>query len=229
MWLLVVCLASGFGCKSTETPVVNTPAPPPAVPLDTRVAWILRLEQQRTLRDPGVTPSAGATPPAPARSADLIALLTDTDARVRRRAALAIGRVGDAGGAAPLAAALGDQEEDVRATAAFALGVIGAKSGVEPLETALKDASPQVRGRAADALGLIGDPAAADAIAGAAAGCPAVLAPMTPDDEALPKDGEIEFCRLAIDALARLKQYDALAKIVLDQNGGPVSRWWPVA
>src|SRR4051812_42807914 len=141
-----------ISCKSVPVaPVVVAPVPVvPPIPMDRKAAWMLRLEQQRILRDAvdpadAAAPNADASAPrviAPARVADLTVLILDTDAGVRRRAALAIGRIGRADGVAPLAAALTDTEEDVRASAAFALGLIGLADGVGPLTAALKDPSP---------------------------------------------------------------------------------------
>ena len=226
---LAVLLAA---CKSVPVaPIVTTPEPPPPVPLDRRAAWIVRLEQQRMLRDVDVSAPEGvsaARAPVPARVPDLVALLRDTDVGVRRRAALAIGRVGRVEGVEPLTAALHDDEADVRAQAAFALGLIGVPAGVAPLTAALKDASPVVRGRAAEGLGLIGDSAAAPAVADAAAGCGARFAGIEPDDETI-KEPEVEACRLTLFALVRLKQYDQLARVALDDRGQPASRWWPIA
>jgi HEAT repeat protein len=219
------------GCKSVPAPVVVAPPPPP-LPLERRVAWTIRLEQQRALRDAGVE-SAPAAPPAgafaPARAADLVVLLNDTEPMVRRRAALAIGRVGHVDGVQPLVVALADPEREVREMAAFALGLIASDTAVAPLQAALKDAEPLVRGRAAEALGLIGQPSAATAVADAAAGCRTALAALPPDDETFPKSPEVELCRLAIYALVRLKQYEPLSRVVLDEQGQPISQWWPVA
>jgi HEAT repeat protein/cyclophilin family peptidyl-prolyl cis-trans isomerase len=196
------------------------------------MSWVARLEQQRMLRDETAardeSPQAAARSIQPARTADLTALVRDSEPAVRRRAALAIGRVGRADGVDALAGVLGDSEEEVRAAAAFSLGLIGASSGVEPLLAALKDSSALVRGRAIEGLGLIGQPAAATPIADAASGCRTLFVDIAPDDES-PKSPEIESCRLALFALVRLKQYDALARIALDERGLPVSRWWPVA
>jgi len=175
------------------------------------------------------TDSAGRLTRKPATTADLAALAADTDSVVRRRAALAIGRVGLAEGEPVLAAALKDEDEFVRETAAFAMGLLGLEAGAPALEAALKDPSALVRGRAAEGLGLIGKPGSAPAIADVSAGCRAQLAGISPDDEVLPKKPEIEACRLALLALVRLKSYDALARVALDENGQPVSTWWPVA
>ena len=152
------------------------------------MAWILRLEDERVLRDPAPpiapapapvrgkkTPTA-ATPPAPP---DLVPLLTDAEARIRRRAALAIGHVGLRDGVAPLLKVLADPDPEVRQMAAFALGLIGDTTARDPLIAALGDPSPLVQGSAAEALGLIGDQTAADAV-GPAHGQAVVRRPVLP-------------------------------------------------
>jgi len=233
------------GCATAPpaaTPLI-APAAAQAASLDTKVGWVLRLEAQRMLRDPGVMPDvvfaplpaapAAALPPAPAlkpaATADLMALAVDPDAGLRRRAALALGRVGMADGLRALVPLLSDAAEPVRAMAAFAIGLVGDRQGVAPLQLALKDASALVRGRAVEGLGLIGEPSAAGAVADAAAGCAALLAPLAPDDEEWPKTPEIEICRLSLFALVRLRNYEALARVALDAQGLAVSQWWPVA
>ena len=84
-------------------------------------------------------------------------LFEDANASVRRRAALAAGRIGDEGAVAPLGALLyGDRDERVRATAAFALGEIEAESASGALIEALaRSKSPELRARAIEALGKI--------------------------------------------------------------------------
>ncbi len=88
---------------------------------------------------------------------DLGALLSDAGAAVRRRAALAAGRIGDEGAVAPLSTLLRrDTDEGVRAVAAFALGEIEAASGADALlETLRMSRAPEIRGRALEALGKI--------------------------------------------------------------------------
>ena len=244
LMLVVAALVLGPACGAKPAPV--TPPPPPPIPLDTKVAWILRLEQQRLLRDapaesvaqaptppaaapgPAAAPAATSAGVAPARSPDLLALVNDTDPTVRRRSALAIGRIGDAEGVPALAAALKDADPEVRASAAFALGLLGSGAAVPPLQAALQDLELSVRSRAVEGLGLIGDKASAPSIADAAANCHEPLAAAQPDDEAAPTP-EAEFCRLALVALVRTGQYDQLARVALDAQGAPVSRWWPVA
>jgi HEAT repeat protein/cyclophilin family peptidyl-prolyl cis-trans isomerase len=240
------------GCASA--PPAAAPAAP-KIALEQKMSWMLQLEDRRILRveapPPAVAPappargrSRGAVAPAPLPAAlpDLTVLLSDSEARVRRRAALAIGRVGLGAGVQPLVAKLSDSDPDVREMAAFALGLIGDGSAVTPLTTAMTDASPIVRGRAAEALGLI-DAKEKDQVSpdsrrevGAAIGrmvteyakSPAVSS-MTADDEKWPAPPEAEAFRLGIYALVRLGTYEPLAAAVLDAGGQPVVTWWPVA
>src|SRR5262245_43045096 len=63
-------------------------------------------------------------------------LLARPHAGVRRRAALAIGRIGDPAGVAPLLGALepdGEHDQDVRADMVFALGEIESAAAVQRL------------------------------------------------------------------------------------------------
>jgi cyclophilin family peptidyl-prolyl cis-trans isomerase/HEAT repeat protein len=208
------------------------------------MAWILRLEDERMLRDP--PPPVVAPPPtargkkappvvAPPPQPDLVPLLSDAEARIRRRAALAIGHVGLREGVAPLLKTLADPEAEVRQMAAFALGLIGDKSARDPLIAALADPSPLVQGGAAEALGLMGDAAAADPIgkliaqlvSSGSIPTPPAQPPDSPDDER--RDSPAAAFRLGVYALVRLKAYDQLAAAVLDPAGEPRVRTWPVA
>jgi cyclophilin family peptidyl-prolyl cis-trans isomerase/HEAT repeat protein len=115
--------------------------------------------------------------------------------------------------------------------AAFALGLLANASARPALVKALDDPEPIVQGRAAEALGAIGDRADADAVSAmvqrhVAAGA---LAKIEPDELNYPLDPPVEAARLGLYALTRLRAYDALAAAVLDPQGQPVSRWWPVA
>ena len=199
------------------------------MPLETRVAWVLRLEQQRQLREPNTPVVAAPARFATATRADLELLARDDDPRIRRRAAIAIGRTGLPDGVGALTAALADPDEEVRANAAFGLGLIGARTAVAPLVAALKDASPLVRARAVEGLGLVADGAAAPAIVAANPDCAPWLASVEADDEAWPKAPYVEVCRQALFALVRLRDFDGIAKIALDAQGMPVTYWWPVA
>jgi HEAT repeat protein/cyclophilin family peptidyl-prolyl cis-trans isomerase len=226
-------------------------APPPAAPTisyEQKLAWIIRLEDQRLLRDPAPAPppvpavpskKKSLTPPA-APTPDLLKLITDTDARLRRRVALAIGRVGLAEGVPALTAALKDADADVRQMAAFGLGLLADPGAAPALLEALKgDASPLVRGRAAEAIGLIGaDKLGAPGAADAATAIGAMVATQVgsgalnaiqPDDLSYPLAPPVEAFRLGLYALARLKAYDPMAMAVLNGSGQPTIRWWPVA
>jgi len=227
--ITAVVVASGaWGCAT----VPSRPPGPAAPTVQQKQAWILQLEDQRVLRAPATSlegvAAVGVAPPQP----DLLPLVTDPEAQVRRRAALAIGRVGDPEGIAPLARLLASEPDpEVRQMAAFAIGLIGDASGAEPLIAALGDADPLVQGRAAEALGALGHAAAADAVAAmmakhVAAG---VLDGLVADDSGFPKSAAVEAVRLGLNALVRLDAYDQLAATMLDQAGRPVSRWWPVA
>ena len=234
----VVAIAVGAAvagaCKSAPVPAVVTPAPP-AVERDTKLGWIVRLEQQRVLRDAGVPPVALAAGSPRTLRADAAAALDvlslDYDPGIRRRAVLAIGRVGMTAGVPALVSALQDPVEDVRAASAFALGLVGtdAKDAVKPLETVVQsDASTVVRTRAIEGLGLIGEASAVPAIFQAAKGCPALLAPIAADDETA-KGADVELCKVALFAFVRLRSYDAIAGIVLNSQGQPAFQWWPGA
>jgi cyclophilin family peptidyl-prolyl cis-trans isomerase/HEAT repeat protein len=215
------------------------------------MSWILQLEDQRILRVEA--PPAPAPPPVvagrgrvlpvavpvPPPVPDLSALVRDDEARIRRRAALAIGRVGLVEGMTPLVATLSDVDPEVRGMAAFAIGLIGAATAnrqpiVEqagpPLVAALADPDPRVRGRAAEALGQIDAVNAADAIGRMAAeyGRSPAVAAMAPDAETWPAAPEADAFRLGLYALVRLRAYVPLASAALEA-GKPVTVWWPVA
>jgi cyclophilin family peptidyl-prolyl cis-trans isomerase/HEAT repeat protein len=160
-----------------------------------------------------------------------VRLLADGDSAVRRRAALAIGRVGLRDGVGPLIGALKDSDLEVRQTAAFALGLIGDTRASAPLVAALSDPSPSVQGSAAEALGLIGDAAGADALVGLMSRVVAsgALSQAPPEDEDTRRDTPTSAFRLALYALVRLKAYQQIASVVLDEGGQPRFAWWPVA
>jgi HEAT repeat protein/cyclophilin family peptidyl-prolyl cis-trans isomerase len=230
----------------------SAPPPPPEIrprpqrTYEEKMAWILRLEEDRVLEipaPPAPPPSpAPATPqrrgrtapvvvPEPPANPDLLTLLKDDDPRIRRRAALAVGRTRQAGGAQPLTAVLaGDSDPEVRQMAAFAIGLVGDASVADALVTALGDAEPSVQGRAAEGLGLLAHKPAADAIAAmmAAHVTSGALANIPPDDLVHPKAGPIEAVRLGMYALVRLGAVDQLMSVLVE-GGQPVTRWWPVA
>ena len=153
-----------------------------------------------------------------------------SEPRIRRRAALAIGRVGLPEGAAALKPLLTDTDPDVRQMAAFALGLLADKGSVADLTAALQDSDPRVRGRAAEALGLIGDTASAAAVGQMVAAYikAGAIANIAPDDEKWGASPEADAVRLGLFALVRQKGYEPLATAIQD-GSGRVSGWWPVA
>jgi len=224
------------GCASAPPAPVTTPGPTFAE----KMASILSLEDHRLLREspppapPPLPPVKGrkvVPPPPPPPPADLTRFLGDNEARVRRRAALAVGRVGLREGVGPLVALLADTEPEVRQMAAFGLGLLGDRAAVQPLTTALDDPSPLVQGSAAEALGLIGDPGPAVAIGRLAQQIvqTGTLAQPPPREDEGRRDTPAAAFRLAVFALVRLKAYDPLASAVLDPAGQPQVHWWPVA
>src|SRR3989441_5827480 len=109
---LTLVLAASACASAPPSPPIIVPTPP-TLSFEQKTASILRLENQRVLRDlappadppapvaavPGQSTPIVAPPPPPP---DLVRLLSDTEARVRRRAALAVGRVGLRDGVQPL-------------------------------------------------------------------------------------------------------------------------------
>jgi cyclophilin family peptidyl-prolyl cis-trans isomerase/HEAT repeat protein len=234
---LAVVAAMSASCASAP------PKPPPApiISAEQKMSWMLRMEDQRILRDPEPPPAPAVAPPPKSRrnvppppppvvTPDLTKLVADTDPRIRRRAALAIGRVGLTDGGVALQPLLTDADAEVRQMAAFALGLLADKSAVMALTTALQDPDARVRGRAAEALGLIGDTGSAAAVGQMISGYvkQGAIAAIAPDDEQFPKTPEADAVRLGLFALVRLRSYEALASAVQDQSGR-VSAWWPVA
>jgi HEAT repeat protein/cyclophilin family peptidyl-prolyl cis-trans isomerase len=235
---LVIAMAAS-GCVSAPT------AAPPNVTAPTyeqKMASILRLEDRRVLHDPAppAPPPAPApergrkaapAPPPPPPPPDLVRLLSDAQARIRRRAALAVGHVGLRDGVQPLVKLLSDSDPEVRQIAAFALGLIGDGTARDPLVAALADPSPLVEGSAAEALGLIGDAAAAPPIGALLSRLvqSGALAQTPPDEDDARRDTPASAFRLGVYALVRLKAYEPLAAAVLDASGQPRVHWWPVA
>ena len=155
----IAILATVVIFVSTTTAIAQRARPAAGAAIPTNVLLkIIRSEDQRSWND------------------DLKSLLTDKDPRVRQRAALAAGRIGDEH-AVPLLAdmVLSDAERGVRQMAAFALGEIESPGGAYALTEVLKRRGPDlvdgaVRARSVEALGKIvgAMTAAAPANAGAA-------------------------------------------------------------
>ncbi len=153
--------------------------------------------------------------------------LRDPDRSVRRRAALAAGRVADRALVPTLVDLMNDQEAEVRQMAAFALGLVGDPAGADRLVASLQDTEGIVRARAAEALGRLGDPRVAADLARFVT----EQAPKTPgvitirgDDPANPRDPWVEL-RLALFSLYRLKDAKAAASALLS-GSEPRFDWW---
>ena len=162
-------------------------------------------------------------------SGALQSFLSMEDPAVRRRAALAAGRIGDSLAVPGLIQRLQDREVEVRRAAAFSLGLIGASESRAALMTSLTDPDPLTRGRASEALSRIVGSAAGPAIAEAfRRGLPPRLTGalrIRGDDPGSASDPWVEL-RLHLIALARLKDAKALKDAVLAQDGTPVVDWW---
>ena len=186
------------------------PIPPPPPSRIERLARVLALEDRRSLG-----------------GGEMDALLRDGDRGIRRRAALAAGRIGLPASVPALSGLLGDPEPEVRQMAAFGLGLIADRSAVEALVAALADPEPVVRARAAEALGQIGDARAAPAVARLVVGSlPPDQATVTVrgDDPGRADDPWLE-TRLALFALVRLRDVRA-AETALLAGGKPRFDWW---
>jgi len=229
----------GFALTTFVSACASAPPVPvkPVAPLiEQQIGWILRLEDQRVLRDtapivPPALPASGKPATIPPPPPDLLRLLKDGNPRTRQRAALAVGRVGLREGTPALVAVLNDVEPEVREMAAFALGLLADPAARDPLVNALSDPSPRVKGAAAEALGLIGDAAAAPAIGRMAAALvdAGMLSTLPPEADDVRRDTAAAAYRFAVYALARLKAFDALSAAALDRAGQPRVHWWPVA
>jgi cyclophilin family peptidyl-prolyl cis-trans isomerase/HEAT repeat protein len=175
-----------------------------------KMARILRLEDERSLGD-----------------GELDRYLADGDRGVRRRAALAAGRIGDSTLAPSLVTRLNDGEAEVRQMSAFALGLIGDPIAADRLAFALADPDPAVRARSAEALGRIGGPkASAELVKFVRAALPAEAPVLTVrgDDPGSNRDPWLAL-RLALFALVRAKDAAAAESVLLD-GGKPRFDWW---
>jgi len=188
-----------------------SPPPPPSLSRGEKMVRILLLEDRRSTGD-----------------GELDRYLSDGDRGVRRRAALAAGRIGDPALAPSLVTRMNDGEAEVRQMSAFALGLIGDPVGVERLAAALTaDGDPIVRARAAEALGRLGGPrASAELVKFIRANLPADAPVLTVrgDDPGSARDPWLAL-RLALFALVRMKDA-AAAESVLLEGGRSRFDWW---
>ena len=121
--LSFAALVAPFGC-ATAPPA---PLKPLAVAHEKKMEWMLQLEDQRLLKlpepppPPVVAPVKGQRPvplpPPPESVPDLTKLATDADPRIRRRAAISMGRVGLSDAVPALTTLVADTDTDVRQAA----------------------------------------------------------------------------------------------------------------
>jgi cyclophilin family peptidyl-prolyl cis-trans isomerase/HEAT repeat protein len=186
------------------------PSPPPQASRIEKMARVLELEDRRSLG-----------------GGELERLLADADRGVRRRAALAAGRIGAAAVVPALIERMNDTEPEVRQMAAFALGLVGDTRATERLVFALQDPEAMVRGRAVEALGRAGGAGAAREVARflvATLPQPQGLITVRGDDPGSVTDPWL-VTRLGLFALARLKDGPAAATVLLD-GGRSRFDWW---
>jgi len=134
---VIACLVASLSAVNAQTP--RAPATSQSGPTST-LLQIIRAEDERRWDD------------------HLRALLSDKNARVRKRAALAAGRIGDERAVPVLVDLLKqDRDNDVRQMAAFAIGEIESPAGADALMAVLNNMGEpsEVRARSVEALGKI--------------------------------------------------------------------------
>jgi len=158
---------------------------------------------------------------------ELDRLLSHREPGIKRRAALAAGRIGDPSLVPTLVGLMNDPEPRVREMAAFALGLAGDPLAVDRLVASMEDSDPLVRARSAEALGRIGDVRAAPAVARyVIATAPEAEGAVTVrgDEPGAPGDPWVE-TRLGLTALAGLGDEES-ARTALLAGGRPRFDWW---
>ena len=145
------CARAPAGVARPGAPAPHPPPTPPASLAEAEPA-LLELEDRRAF-DREALEAAAASP----------------DPAVRSRAALALGRIGDEGGAPELARLLSDPSSDVRASAAFACAILGEASLTRDLSLLLADPDPAAAARAAWSLGFLEQPTGEEALLAALA------------------------------------------------------------
>jgi cyclophilin family peptidyl-prolyl cis-trans isomerase/HEAT repeat protein len=166
---------------------------------------------------------------------ELLSRFSEAEPQLRRRAALAAGRIGAPEAAVPLTELLEDPEETVRITAALSLGLLDGSLPPEvmaALEAALSDPSEEVRSRVIEALGRKGTEASAETLG-------AHLLDRIPGGSTPQVWGEdIESSsirlprpelRLGLFAMSKLNGLRWSWNILATEDGQPRFMWWPAA
>jgi len=226
--LAVLCVTACF--LAGVAPVPAQPQPPesgpgprqlpapPVLPTPERLARILALEDARSFGDGWLRDR-----------------VYDPDPEVRRRAVLALGRIGRPEAVEPLVFALtADEAGAVRSTAAFALGIVEdplPPEAVSALETALTDTSSRVREKALEAIGRRGGVRAGEIVTGRLAELvdASGYSDRREDVEAFRRRTSWDEARLGLFALARIRDDGGDpgdVGAVLGQGGSPRTFWW---
>jgi cyclophilin family peptidyl-prolyl cis-trans isomerase/HEAT repeat protein len=165
---------------------------------------------------------------------DLIDMLALPHAGVKRRAILALGRIGYPSGVAPLVDVLNTSHDaDLRALAAFSLGLIASNYAVEPLLDRLQSTTetPEVRACVAEALGkIVADKFSAEALGeyGKKA-VTSTLSQLLPDPaQPLTGDGKL-IAYVAMTALTRIKAPSTVPAISSELKSQDLELRWRAA
>jgi cyclophilin family peptidyl-prolyl cis-trans isomerase/HEAT repeat protein len=166
---------------------------------------------------------------------DLTDMLNYSHGGARRRAILALGRIGYPSGVAPLIDVLNtDRNPEMRALAAFSLGEIESHYAASDLLARLqpdKERSDQVRARAAEALGKIAsNRLSADALGrfGIKSIADALVALLPPTDKPLADDQKL-LASLTITALLRVKQPSTVQAVAAQLRSPEADIRWQAA
>jgi cyclophilin family peptidyl-prolyl cis-trans isomerase/HEAT repeat protein len=209
-----------------QRPPVTVPASKPTLKRDRtqRILYprIIQHEDERTVTN------------------DLIEMLLPPHGGVRRRAILALGRIGYPSGLAALIDILNsdrnpeNRDPEMRALAAFSLGQIQNQQAVPALLERLDPAiepSAAVRARAAEALGKIASNKEASVALGnyGVGGISTAIVRLLPPPGAPPSDSAKLLASMALTALLRIKQASAVEAIALQLRSSDADLRWQAA
>jgi HEAT repeat protein len=207
-WFLFSALLAG-GCASADRTQLRD--------ID-KVARLMKLEDERSLGE-----------------GEILTRLSDPNPQIRRRAALALGRIGAPESVGWLVPVLSDRVPLVRAEAAFSLGLIEGQLSSEVVAALLRsfsDPDPEVRGRAAEALARQGiTDAAGEIAANLRQNLPTGAAPYHWGEDlehSQPKMAHPDL-RLGMFALAQLGTMNQAWAVLATEDRQPRFLWWPAA
>jgi cyclophilin family peptidyl-prolyl cis-trans isomerase/HEAT repeat protein len=188
--LPLILLLVLFGCRSdsaaTEASSPESGKTTATDPADTVIRVIEQLEAARDLGE-----------------GKLVRYLSDPDARVRARAALAIGRIGDRDALLSLAPRFRDSAAPVRATALLAAAINRDDRFLSEAGRALEDSDALVRQRGVEMLGRVESPRSTDRVLGAL------------------KDPDLGVSCAAADALFKIRDARAIEPLTASLQAGP--------